>query len=582
MLSSVSLKRFKSIESTTIDLDRITVLVGPNNGGKSSFLQGLQFATSIIQSLHLEGVDKPASLQKNKMTGTLGFQQLIYSPLRDFDALASGGHLSQNKDKSIEITLKESGGELLNVSLIRGKNKNVSATISVNENSVIAESSLYEDMKNVGRPYSMISPGLAGIPNFEEFRPQGTVTRAAARGDANSVFRNVLWALKTNNRSNWDWFQDTLQSVFPDLVVDAEFNAETGENIVGTITRGSLKLPIDASGTGVLQMVQILAYIGLYEPRVLILDEPDSHLHPNNQRKLVSLLEKATQDKGFQVLISTHSRPFIDKLSSVGAKFVWVADGAVKSDNFDMIQAFSNLGALDVADYLDGGSTKKLILTEDTDVEYIRTIAVASGVSEDSTVIRSYNGVGNLNSAIELARFIKEQYRGTQVYIHRDRDRLNDKQVEEIKRKISGSGAVPFVTSGTDCEAYFVNPEHVSYVFPQISQNEAEDLVEEAIDLARSTSEAKLADDIFYDKMRIYNESGGKVERPKPSKITEEAKRLYGDNPARYMYGKKALGYLKNLIQERLTINNANGLVCPSKYVAVSEFRASPDSLHEG
>jgi SMC domain protein len=396
------------------------------------------------------------------------------------------------------------------------------------------------------------------------------------------VFRNVLWALKTNNRSNWDWFQDTLQSVFPDLVVDAEFNAETGENIVGTITRGSLKLPIDASGTGVLQMVQILAYIGLYEPRVLILDEPDSHLHPNNQRKLVSLLEKATQDKGFQVLISTHSRPFIDKLSSVGAKFVWVADGAVKSDNFDMIQAFSNLGALDVADYLDGGSTKKLILTEDTDVEYIRTIAVASGVSEDSTVIRSYNGVGNLNSAIELARFIKEQYRGTQVYIHRDRDRLNDKQVEEIKRKISGSGAVPFVTSGTDCEAYFVNPEHVSYVFPQISQNEAEDLVEEAIDLARSTSEAKLADDIFYDKMRIYNESGGKVERPKPSKITEEAKRLYGDNPARYMYGKKALGYLKNLIQERLTINNANGLVCPSKYVAVSEFRANPDSLHEG
>jgi len=244
-----------------------------------------------------------------------------------------------------------------------------------------------------------------------------------------------------------------------------------------------------------------------------------------------------------------------------------------------MIQAFSNLGALDVADYLDGGSTKKLILTEDTHVEYIRTIAVASGVSEDSTVIRSYNGVGNLNSAIELARFIKEQYRGTQVYIHRDRDRLNDKEVEEIKRKISGSGAVPFVTSGTDCEAYFVNPEHVSYVFPQISQNEAEDLVEEAIGLARSASEAKLADDIFYDKI---NEGGGRLEMVKPSKIRKEARRLYGDNPARYMYGKKALGYLKNLIQERLTINNANGLVCPSKYVAVSEFRASPDSLHEG
>ena len=426
-----------------------------------------------------------------------------------------------------------------------------------------------------------MSPGLAGIPASEEYKSKGVVTRAAARGDANSVFRNVLLQLKEKEK-DWEWFQGALRKIFSNITVDVSFDTENGENISATVVRDGVRLPIDSSGTGVLQAIQILAYIGLYEPRILILDEPDSHLHPNNQRKLVNLLDEVTRDKGFQVLISTHSRPFIDALSSVESKFVWVADGAVKSDNFDMIQAFSNLGALDVADCLDGGSTKKLILTEDTDVAYIRTIAVASGVSEDSTVIRSYNGVGNLNSAIELARFIKEQYCGTQVSIHHDRDRLDDKQVEEIKRKISGSGAVPFVTSGTDCEAYFVNPEHVSYAFPQISQNEAEDLVEEAINLARSTSESKLIDDMINDEFRNYSQGGGKVKSPKASKIIEEARKLYVDNPLRYMYGKKVLGYLKNLIQERLTINNANGLVCPSKYVAVSEFRTSPDSRHEG
>ena len=62
-------------------------------------------------------------------------------------------------------------------------------------------------------------------------------------------------------------------------------------------------LPVDASGTGILQAAQVLAYIGVYSPRLLILDEPDAHLHPDNQRKLVRLLNEVAQDDGVQVLM---------------------------------------------------------------------------------------------------------------------------------------------------------------------------------------------------------------------------------------------------------------------------------------
>jgi predicted ATP-dependent endonuclease of OLD family len=47
VLNSVRVRRFKSLEDVTLNLgERPTVLVGPNNAGKSSLLQAIQFAVS--------------------------------------------------------------------------------------------------------------------------------------------------------------------------------------------------------------------------------------------------------------------------------------------------------------------------------------------------------------------------------------------------------------------------------------------------------------------------------------------------------------------------------------------------------
>jgi predicted ATPase len=61
----------------------------------------------------------------------------------------------------------------------------------------------------------------------------------------------------------------------------------------------------------------------------LILDEPDSHLHPDNQRKLVRLIAKLAEEKNFQVLLSTHSRHVLDEATSVGAKVTWFSGGEI-------------------------------------------------------------------------------------------------------------------------------------------------------------------------------------------------------------------------------------------------------------
>ena len=134
---------------------------------------------------------------------------------------------------------------------------------------------------------------------MEEYRARGIVRRAAARGDANSVFRNVLLTLKEDAVA-WKEFHSSLQEVFHDVEVDIGFDHDTGEHINGWVKRAGLTLPIDSSGTGVLQAIQALSYIGVYKPRLLILDEPDSHLHPDNQRKLARLLAVRPRCKIFR------------------------------------------------------------------------------------------------------------------------------------------------------------------------------------------------------------------------------------------------------------------------------------------
>lgn len=572
MLSSISLVGFKSLETVRLELGRITVLVGPNNGGKSSCLQGLQFATSIAQSMDINGYKRQEKKDENgrgtgewKLASTLASHQLVYTPLSDVHSLARGGELHGGYGGNpIQLILTgETSDDSVRIEVKRGKNKNISINVEGEK--------FFGVLKDPAKPYSVMSPGLAGIPASEEYKSKGVVTRAAARGDANSVFRNVLLQLKKKEK-DWDWFQGALRKIFSNITVDVSFDTENGESIAATVTREGLELPIDSSGTGVLQAIQILAYIGLYSPRVLILDEPDSHLHPNNQRKLVSLLEEVTKEKDFQVLISTHSRTFIDEMSSVGAKIVWFAGGVTRSEDFDQIQALMDLGALDIADYLNGGTTRHLILTEDENFSYIESIATASGITESIREIRSYSGVTKIRSAMELAKFIGEKSCGTRVYIHRDRDWLRGDDVEKECKRIAAAGAIPFITRGTDLESHFLVPEHVASIYPGVSQSDAEGLVAEAISLAKDDSIDKFFNKVCRDALEEYSKNRTENKFPDHSKIRRECQELYESDPIGFTYGKRALAALKNLIQER-SVGDPKKITSPSRHIAVDVFK---------
>ena len=122
---------------------------------------------------------------------------------------------------------------------------------------------------------------ITGISKRENYVSDGLLLRTLARGDANLVLRNIL--LRLWGTDAWNTFLTDLHYVFSGLELTLDFKPETDEFIDVRIKAGKDWVPLELAGTGILQATQILSYIHNFEPSIMVLNEPDSHLHPNNQ-----------------------------------------------------------------------------------------------------------------------------------------------------------------------------------------------------------------------------------------------------------------------------------------------------------
>ncbi|GAB3798667.1 hypothetical protein GCM10028819_20280 [Spirosoma humi] len=52
MLKRVSIQNFKSLKDVTLDLQKVNLLIGPNNSGKTNFLKALEIVTDLTNDLN--------------------------------------------------------------------------------------------------------------------------------------------------------------------------------------------------------------------------------------------------------------------------------------------------------------------------------------------------------------------------------------------------------------------------------------------------------------------------------------------------------------------------------------------------
>ena len=115
------------------------------------------------------------------------------------------------------------------------------------------------------------------------------------------------------NTSRWQRFFDQVKLVLPQIEAVSFIPSPTGGgqvrarlwNLDQSSERMDLTIPLSESGTGVAQVLAILYVVFTSNlPRIIIIDEPQSFLHPGAIRKLFEILRSYPQH---QYIITTHS-----------------------------------------------------------------------------------------------------------------------------------------------------------------------------------------------------------------------------------------------------------------------------------
>lgn len=338
MISKIRLTRFKRFSNSTFDLhpSGITFLAGGNNSGKSTLLQAI--AVWEFCRLVLENERGRASLSDGHRGQGLGLSDDEFSPI----AVASLKHLWTN----LKTQIPERDGYSLEIEchwIVAGIDKRLRLSLALTNDRLFvkaADSNLTDDD---------ILPAVAYLPPFagiaqRENKMSGAERRGLiGRGLAGGVIRNLLLDMHETNltaraqlkagrpkikssdlkrlreEDPWEVLQMTMGRIFGMQLIVEPFNDLFHNYIRVKCVKGVLEettfkrhnafnaRDLMAEGSGFLQWLSVYALALSPSTSTLLLDEPDSHLHPSLQSQLIDALEDIVGSTGKQVLLATHS-----------------------------------------------------------------------------------------------------------------------------------------------------------------------------------------------------------------------------------------------------------------------------------
>jgi len=224
------------------------------------------------------------------------------------------------------------------------------------------------------------------------------------------------------------------------------------------------------AGSGELAVVNyVLALENLKKYDLLLLDEPETSLHPGAQTKLVEHLLQVVEDKLIQVIISTHSPTFVELLPASALVVLEETNAGVAArPGPTKASAFDRLGVMD--------KTKISILAEDKLLKAFVTQALRllpRTLRDKATVVAAEVGVSemlsnqaraHLQANSKVIMVLDGDQAPVQAIFDLDPSELSDKQKRETIEKLVEL-RISMVGSHKDLEGWMAwCKEHVTLI----------------------------------------------------------------------------------------------------------------------
>ncbi|WP_256924058.1 ATP-dependent endonuclease [Sphingomonas sp. IBVSS2] len=437
-LESIRIEKFKRIDTIDLPLADLNILVGSNGSGKSSILQALHLASCLMRQ---------ADRIRAASTAMVRVADLDYLPSDEYWRLGHGapwGNRSDSPSSKVFFVFRDGDGAETMAHLEMRSARNAGISVQGELPEVVRH-----QFRGVETFFSGFIPGISGIPNVEQKNSKRVVLKACSFGDSNVYLRNALNLLSAEDLTQ---IEAWLEPLLGQIRLKVKFDESTDFDIHAEAEIGGMSTPLELLGTGFLQLIQIFCYILLFKPKILLVDEPDIHLHPTVQEKLASGLLEIARAQDIKIVMTTHS-PFIVRGAPADTNVIWLAEGQKKTDDRSVVELALGWGAF---------GKKVIVVSEDAKNDYLKKlIGQWPEIERAVTVLpgRGYKHLLTKGEASELRTSLGDKFK---VLVHRDRDSLSDEEVIALKDDYSNEGVRLWVTDQSDLEAEFCDPSFLS------------------------------------------------------------------------------------------------------------------------
>ena len=352
-ITRVTIKNFKCFSEEIFEIEDNIIVAGPNNAGKTTLLQA-------IATWHL-ALTRWRELGGYKQTPIA--RQTFYSvPLREFDML---WHNRRNSVGHIEITVRV-GNVDVPIEII----SDTTEQVFVRPKKDVKREWL-KDPNNT--PPTVFVPAITGLSTEEPEYKQPKIDQLLGQGKPGDVLRNLL-AQANEDQGVWASLTQTIRDIFN---YELKTPDTTGANIIAEYQPIGAKERYDiaSAGSGFQQVLMLLTFLNTRQGSVLLLDEPDAHLHVILQDSIYNELRSAARKSGSQLIIATHSEVVI---KAAEPKDVYALLGSPKklASNNEQNSLIRSLSILDNNEIVSARDKRRVIYVEGpTDMNILRAWA---------------------------------------------------------------------------------------------------------------------------------------------------------------------------------------------------------------
>lgn len=336
-ITSVTLRNFKKFkEKTIIFNENLSLLVGGNNEGKSSILHALA-VWEFCKTFLLINKGEIGLQRKEHMDG-VGLNIDDFTPINIPDLKYLWTNLKPNSSYSLSIRCDWCAN---------GANKFLEISLALANDRLFVKTTESNIQDGDKCPVIAYLPPFAGISDKEIWYYPAQRQKLIGQGLAGSVLRNTIIDMHLKNieerkrlKGNkskinskdlerlrqtdpFEILNSVIREVFNCQLYPQPFDPDFHQYVHVDIRKGKHNnnkfevfpkykpRDIMTEGSGFLQWLSVYTYALNNDIDVLLLDEPDAHLHCSLQMLLFSKLREFVSKNNKQILVATHSTEII-------------------------------------------------------------------------------------------------------------------------------------------------------------------------------------------------------------------------------------------------------------------------------